>query len=129
MIDCSVPRRHYVFTFSSYNGSNTAGFPSLAMLLPSLISQQPSKLKTTSLLEWLACLTTGKSHLRILSVQDSSREYAVYLHREASNLPEWERVLCVLQHWEAGIYDAGICTRWTVVAIRAEKTRARLMKA
>ena len=121
MIDCSVPRRHFVFTFSSYNGRNTAGFPPLAVLLPSLISKQPSKLKTISLLEWLAYLTTGKSHFTVLSVQDSSREYAVYLHREAGNLPEWDRVTCVLRHWEAGIYDAGICTRWTVVAIRAEK--------
>src|SRR5258706_332462 len=127
MIDCSVPRRHYVFTFSSYNGPNIAGFPSLAILLPTLISKQPSRLKALSLLEWLAYLTTGKANFTILSVQDSSREYAVYLHREASNLPEWDRVTCVLRHWEAGVYDAGLCTRWTVIATRAEKTRPRLI--
>lgn len=91
------------------------------MLLPSLVFKQPSKLKTISLLDWLAYLTTGKARFMILSVQDASREYAFDLHREASNLPEWDRVTCVLKHWEAGIYDAGICTRWAVVATRAKK--------
>jgi hypothetical protein len=91
------------------------------MLLPNLVFKRPSKLKTTSLLEWLAYLTTGKAHFIILSVQDSSREYALDLHREASNLPERDRVTYVLKHWEAGIYDAGICTRWAVVATRAKR--------
>jgi hypothetical protein len=95
------------------------------MLLPTLISKQPSKLKTISLLEWLAYLTTDTSHFMILSVQNSSREYTLYLHREASNLPEWDRVTRVLRHWEAGIYEAGLCTRWTVVAIGGAEKRRR----
>lgn len=128
MINRSVPRKYYTFTFSSYNGSNTAEFSHLTVLLPSLVSKQPSKLKTVSLLEWLAYLTTGKAHFMIQSVQDSSREYARALHREAGNLPEWNRIACVLKHWEAGVYDAGIYTRWTVVATRTWKTKPRLVK-
>jgi hypothetical protein len=128
MINCLVPRKRYTFTFSSYNGSNTTEFSHLAVVLPSLVSKQPSKLKMISLLEWLAYLTTGKTHFMIQSVQDSSHEYARDLHREAGNLPECNRIACVLKHWEAGVYDAGIYTRWTVVATRTGNTKPRLGK-